>query len=106
MSSWCQQLQQSLIEDSRWKATILFNSSYASALNKIIIDESNDCSSLKNNCNDDVESSRDIIMSSSQDYDYDTMVNIVNLLDPQKLTLISKLKSIVTQHSYPNTASF
>ena len=85
----------------------MFKSSYASALKKIIIDESNDCSLLKNNCNDDVEPSRgDIIMSSSQDYDHDTTVNIVNLLDPKNIMLISKLKSITTQHSYPNTAMF
>ena len=94
MSSWCQQLKQALIDNSKWKATILFKSLYASAINNIMIDNLID------------SASRDIKISSSQYYDFDTTVNIVNLLNPQNFALISKLKTIATQHSYPNTAMF
>ena len=95
--SWCHQLQQSIYEDSVWTPTILFPSSLSSKINNIITQEN----STKG---DDI--SYDINPSPSQDYDLEQHVNIVNLLNPQDISLLSCMKSISCEHNYPTNAVF
>ena len=105
MSSWCTQLKQSIIDDSKWKATILFKSSYATALNNLQFGKKTDLGK-QSNSSDDVGSYTDIKVSPSQDYNMETTVNLVDFLDSKNPAVLSMLKTIASQNDYPNTAIF
>lgn len=85
MSTWCNNLQRSMISDSRWKASILIKSSHANEINSI------------NNSSTTI---------SNSDIDVTSHVDIVQLLSTQNAILITLLKQISKEQNYPTNGLF
>ena len=120
MIAWCQSLKDAITNDSHWKATVPFPSTFAPQINSIVFKQNESNQSCIENepsnlsyshaCNSSTNISSTISMETNDydesHYNHDKDVDIVGLLGDISPQLSIYLKDISTYNKYPTNAIF